>query len=115
MTMKRNRTVASGSTIDGGGAISISPSRVQETGCGTVEISLRSFLEANLAAAYWRCKAVSGLLERRAVVFQDQVTGGVPRRLGTDPVASAWTLPLAESAVAPIDATAVATSSQCPA
>src|SRR5215470_1570290 len=27
--------MASGSTIDGGGAISISPSRVQETGCGT--------------------------------------------------------------------------------
>src|SRR5262249_45247635 len=37
MTMKRNRTVASGSTIDGGGAISISPSRVQETGCGTIQ------------------------------------------------------------------------------
>src|SRR5262249_4197916 len=33
--MKRDRTVASGSTIEGGGAILISPSRVQETGSGT--------------------------------------------------------------------------------
>src|SRR5262249_6885391 len=33
--MTRDHTVASGSTIDGGGAMSISPSRVQETGCGT--------------------------------------------------------------------------------
>jgi site-specific recombinase XerD len=33
--MKRDRTVASGSTIDEGAAMLVSPSRVQETGCGT--------------------------------------------------------------------------------
>jgi hypothetical protein len=33
--MKRDRTVASGSTIDEGGAMLISPSGVQETGSGT--------------------------------------------------------------------------------
>src|SRR5262245_10575919 len=33
--MKRDRTVASGSTIAGGGAMLVSPSRVSETGCGT--------------------------------------------------------------------------------
>src|SRR5262245_64895718 len=37
--MKHDGTVASGSTIAGGGAILISPSRVQETGSGTGEIT----------------------------------------------------------------------------
>src|SRR5262249_669268 len=37
--MKRNRTVASGSTIEGGGAMLVSPSRVSETGCGTTPSS----------------------------------------------------------------------------
>ncbi len=35
--MKRDRPVASGSTIEGGGAILISPSCGQETGSGTVQ------------------------------------------------------------------------------
>src|SRR5215813_13383513 len=34
--MKRDRTVASGSTIEGGGAMLISPSRVPKTGSGTL-------------------------------------------------------------------------------
>src|SRR5262245_28844668 len=37
--MKRDRTVASGSTIEGGGAILITPSRVLETGSGTAGAS----------------------------------------------------------------------------
>ena len=39
--MKRDRTVASGSTIEGGGAILISPSRVLETGSGTDELEAK--------------------------------------------------------------------------
>jgi len=39
--MKRDRSVASGSTIEGGGAIVISPSRVRETGSGTHRTSGR--------------------------------------------------------------------------
>src|SRR5262252_2160518 len=37
--MKRDRTVASGSTIEGGGAMLISPSRVPKTGSGTTGVS----------------------------------------------------------------------------
>src|SRR5262244_3787394 len=39
--MTGDRTVASGATIDEGGAISISPSGVQETGCDTTEANLK--------------------------------------------------------------------------
>jgi hypothetical protein len=49
--MKRDRTVASESTIDGGGAISISPSRVQETGCGTEGITGGGTYKGGLTAA----------------------------------------------------------------
>jgi len=40
--MKRDRSVASGSTIEGGGAILISPWRVPKTGSGTSFDTLRS-------------------------------------------------------------------------
>src|SRR5262249_21527656 len=40
--MKRDRSVTSGSTIKGGGAMFVSPSRVPRTGSGTVERSHRT-------------------------------------------------------------------------
>src|SRR5262245_38276458 len=43
--MKRDRTVASGSTIEGGGAMLISPSRVPKTGSGTLARSLVTYGE----------------------------------------------------------------------
>jgi glycosyltransferase involved in cell wall biosynthesis len=45
--MKRDRTVASGSTIEGGSAILISPSCVQETGSGTDVLSAEFLKIAN--------------------------------------------------------------------
>ena len=39
--MTHDRSVASGSTIEGGGAILISPSRVLETGSGTDELEAK--------------------------------------------------------------------------
>src|SRR5215470_14483395 len=53
--MKRDRTVASGSTISGGGAILVSPSCVQETGSGT----------EGATAAVARARTQEYLLERR--------------------------------------------------
>ena len=46
--MKRDRTMASGSTIEQRGAMLISPSRVQETGCDTTSSKARRYKDRTL-------------------------------------------------------------------
>jgi hypothetical protein len=53
--MKRYRSVASGSTIEGGGAIVVSPSRVQETGCGTIRANLAAPNSHQFLVGMGRC------------------------------------------------------------
>jgi hypothetical protein len=67
--MKHDRSVTLGSTIEGGAAILVSPSRVQETGSGTNP----SFLDT-LAAAYARAGRFSDALKtaRHALKLAEQ-------------------------------------------
>jgi hypothetical protein len=67
--MKRDRSVTSGSTIEDGGAILVSPSRVPETGSGTRDTyistyaQLADFVPDDLATRvnpYWRFLATEG-------------------------------------------------------
>jgi hypothetical protein len=83
--MKRDRSVASGSTIDGGGAILISPSRVQETGRGTDPgFDVMAAMQPTLHEAVMDQLSPLALGKRRLKVFTQYVElfADLPKAIG---------------------------------
>ena len=69
--MKRFRTVASGATIGQGGAIWISPSGVQEIGCGTLDA--KSIARPNPADGGASGVHIEQVLKRLGILEEDKI------------------------------------------